>query len=42
VREALDHGTRPPSTGVMIFAWGSLPGQWEKVEAMGAFYRAIR
>ena len=38
----LDHGTRPPATGVMVFVWGTLYPQWEKVEAMGTFYRAIR
>lgn len=37
----LDYGTRPPCTGVMVFAWGSLREQPEKVEAMGRFYRAI-
>lgn len=42
VREVLDHGTRKPARGVMVFAWGSLHPQWEKVEAMGRFYRAIR
>lgn len=42
VEAVLDHGTRPPSKGVMVFAWGSLHPQWEKVEAMGRFYRSIR
>jgi hypothetical protein len=42
VREVLDHGTRLPATGVMIFNWGSLRNQTEKVEAMGAFYHEIR
>jgi hypothetical protein len=42
IREVLDHGTRPPSTGVMVFVWGTLYPRWDKVEAMGAFYRAIR
>jgi hypothetical protein len=41
VPEALDHGTTPPATGVMVFAWGSLRGQAAKVEALGRFYRAI-
>jgi hypothetical protein len=41
VRDILDHGTRPPVTGVMVFAWGSLAEQEEKIEAMGAFYREI-
>jgi hypothetical protein len=42
VDEILDHGTRLPATGVMVFVWGTLHPQWEKVEKMGAFYRAIR
>jgi len=42
VEEVLDHGTRLPATGVMVFAWGSLPSQFEKVEELGRFYRAIR
>ena len=42
VRTVLDHGTRRPATGVMVFNWGSLKRQMEKVEEMGAFYRAIR
>ena len=38
----LDHGTRRPATGVMVFAWGGLRKQPEKIEAVGRFYRAIR
>jgi hypothetical protein len=41
VRSVLDHGTRPPATGVMVFAWGSLRRQIEKVDEMTTFYRAI-
>ena len=41
VRAVLDHGTRPPATGVMVFAWGSLRRQMEKVDEMSAFYQAI-
>lgn len=41
VAEVLDHGTRPPATGVMVFAWGSLRQQPDKVERMTRFYRAI-
>ncbi|MBC8871793.1 MAG: hypothetical protein H8E44_20385 [Planctomycetes bacterium] len=41
VRAVLDHGTRRPATGVMIFAWGSLRRQMEKVDEMSAFYQAI-
>jgi hypothetical protein len=42
VREIIDHGTRPPATGVMVFVWGTLYPQWDKVEMMGESYRAIR
>ncbi|MDX2035854.1 MAG: hypothetical protein SFX72_04325 [Isosphaeraceae bacterium] len=35
----LDHGTRPPATGVMIFHWGGVAQRWERAEAMGEFYR---
>lgn len=42
VASVIDAGTRKPSTGVMAFHWSGLSGQWEKVEALGAAYRAIR
>ena len=42
VREIIDHGTRPPSTGVMVFVWGTLHPQWEKVKAMGESFRTLR
>jgi hypothetical protein len=42
IREVLDHGTRPPATGVIIFAWGRLHQEWEKVEELGRFFRSIR
>jgi hypothetical protein len=42
VREILDHGTRLPATGIMVFAWGSLHKSWDKVEQMGRFYREIQ
>ena len=41
VRSILDHGTRLPSTGAMVFNWGSLRGQQDKIDEMSAFYRAI-
>jgi hypothetical protein len=41
VSDVLDHGTRSPATGVMVFAWGSLRRQRDKVEAMTDFYRSI-
>jgi hypothetical protein len=42
VREVLDRGTRAPATGVMVFVWGTLHPQWDKVEAMRDVYRAIQ
>ncbi len=42
VPAVLDHGTRAPATGVLVFAWNSLQGQKEKLDRMGDFYRAIR
>lgn len=41
IATVLDHATRPPSTGVMVFAWGRLRKRPEKVEALVRFYRAI-
>jgi hypothetical protein len=41
IDEILDHGTRLPATGVIVFVWGTLYPQWEKVERMGACYRSI-
>jgi hypothetical protein len=41
VPTVLDHGTRRPATGVMVFAWGSLRKQMDKVDAMVEFYRGI-
>ena len=41
VAAVLDHGTRKPSSGVTVFVWPTLHPQWDKVEAMGRFYRTI-
>jgi len=41
VRAVLDHGTRLPATGVMVFNWGSLRRQRDKVDEMTGFYRQI-
>jgi hypothetical protein len=41
VREVLEHGTTRPATGVMVFVWGTLSPQWDKVESMRDFYRSI-
>lgn len=42
VAEVLDHGTRLPATGVMVFAWGRLQRQPESVQEMVKYYRAVR
>jgi len=42
VASVLDHGTRLPATGVMVFHWGSLRRQNDKAAAMVDFYRAIQ
>jgi hypothetical protein len=40
VRQVLECGARPPASGIMVFVWGTLHPQWEKVEEMCRFYRA--
>ena len=40
VTTVLDHGTRRPATGVMVFHWGGLRKQMEKAREIGRFYRA--
>jgi hypothetical protein len=42
VQSVLDHGTRLPATGVMVFNWGSLKGETEKINEMRSYYRSIR
>ena len=42
VAAVLDHGTRRPATGVMVFRWNALRKQPDKIDAMTRFYRAIR
>jgi hypothetical protein len=41
VEAVLRAGTRAPASGVLVFAWGSLAGEGEKVEALTRFYRAL-
>jgi len=41
VQAVLDHGTRLPATGVMVFRWGSLHPQTDKVESMIRYYQSI-
>ncbi|MEO2027726.1 MAG: hypothetical protein ABGZ23_17785 [Fuerstiella sp.] len=42
VRSIMDHGTRRPATGVMVFNWGSLKKQMGKVDEMAKYYREIQ
>jgi hypothetical protein len=42
VAQILDYGTRLPATGIMVFHWSGLSDQWDKVEALGESYRAMR
>jgi len=42
VPAVLDHGSRRPATGVMVFAWGGLRKQPEKIEAIGRAFRGMR
>lgn len=42
VDTVLDHGSRAPATGVMVFAWGGLRTRPEKIEAIGEMFRALR
>lgn len=42
VAEVLDHGSRAPATGIIVFAWGSLRKQPAKVEAVGRAFRELR
>ena len=42
VPAVLDHGSRRPATGVMVFAWGGLRRQPGKIEAIGSAFRGMR
>jgi hypothetical protein len=42
VDEVLRHGARGPATGVMVFAWGGLREDPQKVAAIGRTFRAMR
>ena len=42
VPAVLDHGSRRPATGVMVFAWSGLRKQPEKIEAIGRAFRGMR
>jgi len=40
VAEGLELAMRSQATGVTIFAWGTLAGNWDKVERLGEAYRS--
>jgi len=42
VATVMDHGTRRPAAGVMVFNWGGLTRQMANVEEMIRFYRSIQ
>jgi len=42
VEQVLNFGTQRPATGVMVFHWSGVSQQWDKVEAVGRVYRAMR
>lgn len=42
VAPVIDHGARPPSTGVMVFNWASLHPEGDKVERLGEAYRRLK
>ena len=42
IDEVLRRGARAPATGVMVFAWGGLRRQRDKVNAMVDVFRAIK
>ena len=41
VAEIMDAGTRLPSTGVMVFAWGSLKEHGDRVAELSRFYKGL-
>ena len=41
VPEVLDHGSRLPATGVLVFAWGGLRESKDKIDEMVGFFRQI-
>ncbi len=41
VDQVLRLGARPPATGVMVFAWGGLRKDPQKIEAIGKTFRAL-
>ena len=42
VQAVIDHGTRPPASGVMVFHWSGISKEWDKAAALKSAYRAMR
>jgi hypothetical protein len=42
VETVLDHGTRSPASGVMVFHWSGISKEWDKVEAMKRAYLSFQ
>jgi hypothetical protein len=42
VAAVLDHGTRAPATGVMVFHWSGISKEWDKVQSMQRANLAFR
>jgi hypothetical protein len=42
IEMALDHGSRQPATGVMVFHWSGVSKEWDKVEALKRAYLSFR
>jgi hypothetical protein len=40
ISTVLDHGSRAPATGVMVFHWSGISKEWDKAEAMKRVYRS--
>jgi hypothetical protein len=41
VLKILEFGTRPPATGIIVFAWGSLKEQPGKLKELWRFYHQL-
>jgi len=42
VASVLDYGTRPPSTGVMVFHWSGISKEWKKADALKKAFLTLR
>jgi hypothetical protein len=42
VEVVLDHGSRRPATGVMVFHWDGMSKEWDKVDALKRAYTSFR